>query len=125
MPFGNGESPAAIRHLDAQDPAALLGAHADEPTFHERIDSVLDRILDQREHHHRWHGHSGELLGHVDRVRETSPHPDVMDSQVGIDQPHFVAECRAGVVAASQRRERRQGSRSIVGSCRASPSTKS
>ncbi|TMG82199.1 MAG: hypothetical protein E6H78_15165, partial [Betaproteobacteria bacterium] len=58
---------------------------------------MLDRILGQRQHHHRRHRVCEQAHGDVDAEREALSHADLLNAQEGFDQSCVASERRFAV----------------------------
>ena len=64
-------------------PVGLLRADGDRAALAARVDAVLDRVLDQRDQHHRRERAALERLGHLDREFQARAHAHAVDLEEG------------------------------------------
>jgi hypothetical protein len=86
------ETRAGVDHVDDDLAALAPGADGDGPAFRLRRHAVLDRVLDQRDHHERRQRRVGDVRIDFRSEREPPSHADLLDAEVGLGQRDFARD---------------------------------
>ena len=100
-PFVGLHALAGVGDRDPQAPAVLGGADGDGAALATRIDAVLDRVLHQRDQHHRREGAALEGVGDVDGELHARAHAHPVDLEEGARHVDLAAEVGARLRASA------------------------
>ena len=83
---------AGVGHRDAQHCVIRCACDRDAAAFAEWIQSMLDRVFDQRQQHHWRERCSTKVIGYRNFETEPPAHPDPMCVEIRTGELDFLAE---------------------------------